>query len=287
MPRRKLLVFLCVPALLVAFAAAAHAINRAAGASIGFYVWKYISGKAKGGGYVSVDNVRIYYETYGSGQPVLILHGGLGRLEAMKHQIRALAETRFVIAADSRGHGRSSDAAEPLSYSRMADDMIGLLDALHIKTADIVGWSDGGIIGLELAMRFPQRVRRLVVIGSNYDVDGLVDVPDPAAEPPRRGGWWRRDEPDSEHWAALYRKVVTMWLTEPHYNTTDLAKIKAPTLVMAGEFDAIRREHTDQLAKSIVGAREEIIAEGSHSIIRDQADVVNDYLLRFLDESYP
>lgn len=266
MPRRKLLVFLCVPALLVAFTAAVHAINTAAGASVGFYVWKYISGKAKGGGYVSVDNVRIYYETYGSGQPVLILHGGLGRLEAMKHQIRALAETRFVIAADSRGHGRSSDAAEPLSYSRMAHDMIELLDALHIKTADVVGWSDGGIIGLELAMRFPERVGRLVGIGSSYDVDGLADLPDPSAEPPRRGGWWR---------------------TQPHYRTVDLAKIKAPTLVMAGEFDAIRREHTDQLAKSIVGAREEIIADGSHSIINDRPDVVNEHVLRFLDEASP
>ena len=204
----------------------------------------------------------------------------------MKHQIRALAETHLVIAADSRGHGRSSDAAEALGYSRMADDMIELLEALHIKTADVVGWSDGGIIGLELAMRFPQRVRRLVVIGSNYDVDGLVDLPDPAAEPPRRGGWWRHDAPDPEHWAALYRKVVAMWRTEPHYSSADLAKIKAPTLVMAGEFDAIRREHTDQLAKSVAGAREEIIAEGSHTIINDQPEIVNRLILRFLDEEF-
>ena len=182
--------------------------------------------------------------------------------------------------------GRATPPSQ-LSYARMADDMIGLLDALHIKTADVVGWSDGGIVGLELAMRFPQRIRRLVVIGSNYDVDGLVDLPDPAAEPPRRGGWWRRDEPDPEHWAALYRKVVTMWLKQPHYGAADLAKIRAPTLVMAGEFDAIRREHTDQLAKSIVGAREEIIAEGSHSIINDQPGVVNDNILKFLDEAGP
>jgi len=284
MPRRKLLVFLCVPAFLVASAAAVLASNKAAGDALGFYVWKYTSGKAKSSGYVSVMKGRVYYETYGSGRPVLILHGGLARLESMKHQIRALAETHLVIAADSRGHGRSSDAAEGLTYSRMADDMIELLEALHIKTADVVGWSDGGIIGLELAMRFPDRVRRLVVIGGNYDVDGLVELPDPSAEPPRRSGWWRRDEPDPEHWAALYRKVATMWRTEPHYSTADLAKIKAPTLVMAGEFDVIRRAHTDQLAKSIEGSREEIIAEGSHSLINDQPGVVNDRILRFLDD---
>jgi len=287
MPRQKLLVLVGIPAFLVVLVSAFYAINGAAAGRLGFYVWKLVSGKAHGGQYVSVNSVRIYYETYGGGQPVLILHGGLGRLEDMQHQIRALAETRFVVAADSRGHGRSTDADEALSYSLIADDMIKLLDTLEINTVDIVGWSDGGIIGLDLAMRHPERIRRLVAIGSNYDVDGVIDKPDRAAEPPRRRGFLRRNELDPAHWAALYRKVITMWRTLPHYSSADLAKIKAPTLVMAGEFDAIRRSHTDQLAKAIRRGREEIIAGGSHFIINDQPDVVNAHILRFLDEPSP
>jgi pimeloyl-ACP methyl ester carboxylesterase len=138
-----------------------------------FTVWRAVSSEAHGGQYANINGVRIWYETYGSGPPVLVLHGGTGSLEDMHKQIRALAATRFVVALDSRGHGRSTDSDAPLSYTLMADDMLRLLDHLNIRQTDIVGWSDGGIIGLDLAMHHPERVGRLVAIGANYDVDGL------------------------------------------------------------------------------------------------------------------
>ena len=282
MLRQKMQFLFGISALAVLLIAGFYTINGSVASKLGFYIWKLVSSKAHGGKYVSVNGVRIYCETYGAGQPVLILHGGLGRIEDMQHQIRALAGTRFVIAPDSRGHGRSTDTNEPLSYSLMADDFVKLLDKLNISIVDVVGWSDGGIIGLDLAIRHPERVRRLVAIGSNYSVDGLINKPDAAAEPPRTGGFLQRDKINS----AFYRKVVTMWQTQPNFTLADLAKIKAPTLIMAGEFDIIKRSHTDQLAKAIRASREEIIAGGAHFIVsdHDQADIVNAHILRFLDE---
>jgi pimeloyl-ACP methyl ester carboxylesterase len=236
----------------------------------GFYFWRVLSGKARGGGYADVNNVRIYFETYGSGSPVLILHGGLGRSEDMRYQIRALASTRFVIAADSRGHGRSTDADVPLTYSLMAEDMVKLLDQLDIAQVDVVGWSDGGIIGLDLALHYPERVRRLVSISSNYDVDGLINKPefDVASSP---------DQP-------FARKVIRMWQTLPHYNLNELGKINARTLIIAGEFDLVKRTHSDQLAKAISKSKEEIIDGATHFLITEKSDIVNSAILEFLDE---
>ncbi|WP_367254376.1 alpha/beta fold hydrolase [uncultured Phenylobacterium sp.] len=102
-----------------------------------------------------------------------MLHGGTAYLETMHWQIEALAKDHLVIAPDSRGHGRSTDAAGPLHYARMAEDMIELMDRLRIRKADIVGWSDGGIIGLHLAIHHPDRVGRLVTIGTNFDLTGI------------------------------------------------------------------------------------------------------------------
>src|SRR5579862_1962821 len=137
-----------------------------------FIAWKTTSREAHGGQTLDVDGVKIYYETYGSGPPVLVLHGGTAFLETMHYQITALATHHFVIAPDSRGHGRSTDPPGPLHYHDMAEDMIGLMDHLHIAKADLVGWSDGGIIGLDLAIHHPERIGWMVVIGSNFDLSG-------------------------------------------------------------------------------------------------------------------
>ena len=163
--------------LIASLIVASSVLNRVATGRLAFYVWKVFSGEAHGGQYLNINNYRIYFETYGHGSPVLVLHGGLGIIEDMQQQIRALARERFVVAVDSRGHGRSTDFDAPLSYTAMADDMLKLLDELKIDRVDVVGWSDGGIIALDLAMHHPDRVRRIVAIGAKYDVDGLINKP--------------------------------------------------------------------------------------------------------------
>ena len=191
---------------------------------------------------MNINDVCIYYETYGAGTPVLVLHGGLASIESMSHQIRALANSHFVIAADSRGHGRSTDSSAPLSYSLMSYDMLKLLDRLQVDRVDVVGWSDGGIIGLELAIHHPKRIRRLVAISANYDVKGLLQTSTADTEIRRVPLRYKLLARDPAHWPALYRKVVTMWQTQPHYTLSDLENVKVPTLIMAGEFDIIKHD---------------------------------------------
>ncbi|HZD50464.1 MAG TPA: alpha/beta hydrolase [Silvibacterium sp.] len=249
-----------------------------------FYLWKVFSGKSHGGQHIRVDDASIYCETFGAGPPVLVLHGGLGYIEDMSFQIRALAGSHFVIAVDSRGHGRSTGANGPLSYSLMSDDMVKVLDALKINRVDVVGWSDGGIIGLDLAMRHPERIRRLVAISANYNPDGLRYTPSVGPVPRVALRYWLL-APNPAQWPDLYRDVITMWRTQPQYTLVDLGRIKAPTLVMAGENDLIKREHTDQLAKAIPGSHESIIAGATHSAPLEKPDIVNSQILDFLDES--
>ena len=259
--------------------------DKSAARTAGFYLWRFASGQSHGGQCAEINGVCIYYETYGAGPPVLVLHGGLGSLNTMKFQIQALAGSHFVIAADSRGHGRSTDSEAPLSYSLMADDMLALLDRLKIERADIVGWSDGAIIGLDIAMRHPERVNRLVAISGNYSPEGVIGLPAADAAPPGPPRNYGLFAPDPARWAVLYRKVTTMWRTQPNYSFDDLARIKAPTLVIAGEADLIKREHTDQLAKAIPHSREVIIAGGTHTLAHDEPEIVNPIILQFLNQT--
>ena len=287
MTKKAKIALIVVVAFAAGLSAAFYAFNRSAVGIPAFYVWKAISGKAHGGQYADINGTRIYYETYGTGRPVLVIHGGIGAIEIMHYQIRALAASRFVIAPDSRGHGRSPDSSQPLSYHLMADDMLKLLDKLNIAETDVVGWSDGGIVGLDLAMHHPERVKRLVVFGADYDVDGLDTdrCPIPPAEKdiaPARD-FYKSIAPDPNHWPVFYQKSIEMWRTQPQYNVADLGTIKAPTLVMAGEFDCIKRRHTDQLAKAIPRTNEEIIKGATHGAPLFQPDSVNAQILKFLE----
>jgi pimeloyl-ACP methyl ester carboxylesterase len=281
--RRNLAIALTALAGVAAISCTAiYALNETARRWGPFYFWKFYSGKSHGGQDIRVDDIRIHCETFGAGPPVLVLHGAFGTIEDMSDQIRALAKSHFVIAVDSRGHGRSTDGSVPLNYSLMSDDMVKVLDHLKVDRVDVVGWSDGGIIGLDLAMRHPERVRRLVAIGANYDVDGLAAMP-PDEEAPRTPIRYWLLAPDPAHWSIFHGKVVTMLRTQPQYTVSDLGRIKVPTLVMAGEHDLIKREHTDQLAKSIPGSQESIIAGASHAAPLEKPEIVNAKILSFLD----
>jgi pimeloyl-ACP methyl ester carboxylesterase len=267
-PKRRWLVFAGVAAALIALGIGWRRYDRENVGIPDFYLWKALSGKAHGGRRADMDGVTIYYETYGKGPPVLVLHGGTAFIETMHYQIADLASDHLVIAPDSRGHGRSTDGPGPLHYADMAGDMIALMDRLHVAKADVVGWSDGGIIALDLAMRHPDRIGRVVTIGANFDVSGLVDpTAAPAADSATVAGrrdFYRSVSPTPARWPVFYAKVVQMWRTEPRYTPADLGRIRGPVLVIAGEHDGIRRDHTDALAHAIPGAQEVIIPNASH-----------------------
>jgi pimeloyl-ACP methyl ester carboxylesterase len=161
--------------------------------------------------------------------------------------------------------------------------MLQLLDHLQIDRVDVVGWSDGGIIGLDLAIHHPERIRRLVAISANYDVNGLLEGFTSEAAMPRPPLRYRLFARDPAHWPVLYRKVVTMWKTQPHYTWKDLQSINAPTVIMAGELDVIKHEHIDQLSKAIPVSEEIIIAGATHRLLVEKPDIVNSHILKFLD----
>lgn len=235
-------------------------LDRPSNGIVGFYAWKLMPGNLQTEARVDINGISVYYETYGDGSPVLVLHGGSAFIETMHNQITALADDHFVVAPDSRAHGRTSDAdGVPLSYAQMADDMIALMDHMGFEKADIVGWSDGGNIGIDMAIRYPTRVGKLVTYGSNFHTNGLVpdeegaginsSPDDPSWEVVR--SFYQSVAPNPDHWPVFHGKLMTMWDTQPTFTTGDLGTISSPVLVMAGEFDSIKETHTREMAASI------------------------------------
>lgn len=266
-------------------------LDRTSNGIVGFYAWKLVPGNVQEEARVDINDISLYYETYGEGSPVLVLHGGSAFIETMHNQVTALAADHFVVAPDSRAHGRTSDAeGVPLSYAQMADDMIALMDHLQIDKADIVGWSDGGNIGLDMAIRYPDRVGKLVTYGSNFHTNGLV--PDAEGEginsSPDDPSWevvrsfYQSVAPDPDHWPVFHGKLMTMWDTQPTFTVGDLGGVSSPTLVMAGEFDSIKEAHTREMAASIPDATLLIVEGQDHFAPLMAPETVTPHIVAFL-----
>ena len=244
--------------------------------------------------YAALRGIRMYYETQGRGSPLLLLHGGAGNGMQFEKQRLAFAAHHLLIVPDCRAQGRTTDRPGPLTYHDMAEDMVALLDRLHVGRVDIMGWSDGGDIGLDLAIHHPERVAHLVTFGANFSPDGLeaADVawnraatPDSFGPGMREG--WTKLNPQPAHYEAAMRKILEMWRTEPRFTGAELARIRARTLVCAGEHDLIRPEHTAALTRAIPGARMWIVPGASHGAMIERPDLVNPRVLAFLADQSP
>lgn len=228
-------------------------------------------------GYADVNGIKMYYATYGEGAPVLLIHGGLGNADIWANQVADLSKDHQVIVADSRGHGRSTRTEAPFGYELMASDYLALLDHLKIDKVDLVGWSDGGIIGLDLAMKHPDRLKHLFAHAANATVDGVK--PSVATDPvfgayiERMGGAYQKLSPTPTEYDAFVTQISHMWETEPAWTADQLKTITTPTLIVLGDHDeAITREHTDYLAQTIPTADEVILKDVSHfAMLQDPA----------------
>ena len=199
-------------------------------------------------GHAPVNGIKIWYASFGHGAPVILLHGGLANSDYWGKLVPALARHYRVIVMDSRGHGRSSRDAQPYGYDLMASDVTALMDYLKINKAALVGWSDGAIIGLDIAMHHPERLTKLFAFAANSDPSAVKDVEhDPVFSSfiERARKEYGKLSPTPTEYDAFLAQITKMWETQPHYTLSDLAHIKAATLVIAGEFDIITREHTD------------------------------------------
>jgi pimeloyl-ACP methyl ester carboxylesterase len=233
--------------------------------------------QAASSGMAPVNGIEMYYATYGAGDPVLLIHGGLGHADIWAHQVIDLMQDHLVIVADSRGHGRSTRSEEPFGYALMASDYLALLDHLKVDKVDLVGWSDGGIIGLDIAMTHPERLDQLFAHAANITVDGV----DPSvAEDAVFGsyiGWMGEDyaamSPTPDQFEPFVAQISEMWATQPNWTDDQVKAITVPTAVVVGDQDeAILREHTEKIAALVPGAKLVILPEASHfAMLQDPA----------------
>jgi pimeloyl-ACP methyl ester carboxylesterase len=243
---------------------------------------------AAASGYVAHDGARIYYAVYGAGRPVILLHGGLANSEYWGNQVAALTAAGYrAILIDSRGHGRSSRDARPYTYELMASDVVAVMDALQVKRAAVVGWSDGAIIGLVMALKDPDRLTRVFAFAANMDPSGVK--PDTGANPTfarfegEAARAYARLSPTPGGFADFAAAINRMWDQEPNYAAADLAGIRTPVAIVDGDHDeAIKREHTEYLARSIPGARLIILPGVSHFAMLQDPKAFDAAMLGFL-----
>jgi pimeloyl-ACP methyl ester carboxylesterase len=218
---------------------------------------------------------------------VVLLHGGLANSDYWGNQVVALKPDHTVILVDSRGHGRSTRDARPYGYDLMADDVIGLLDFLKVQRTDVVGWSDGGIIALDLAMRYPSRIGKVFAFAANTKTSGVkADVeknPVFAAFIERAGGEYRKLSATPDQYDAFVTQVSHMWASQPDWTDDQLKKITAPVIVADGDHDeAIERDHTEYIAATIPGAGLLILPNTSHFAFLQDPALFNAAILNFL-----
>jgi len=237
-------------------------------------------------GTVAVNGIALWYAEWGHGPPVILVHGGLANANYWGHQIPELARHFQVIALDSRGHGRSSRTAAPIGYDLMASDVLALMDHLHIGRAALVGWSDGAIIGLDIAIHHPERLTRLFAFAANADPSGVKDVgqsPVFTAYEARAAAEYAFLSPTPDQFQPFLNNISTMWTKEPNFTDDQLRSISVPTWIVDADHDeAIKRENTDHMAALIPNAGELILPAVSHFAFMQDPVLFNETLMRFL-----
>ena len=237
------------------------------------------------GKFYDINGFKMYTEVYGSGPALLMIHGNNGDMSAFSKNVPYFATHYQVILADSRSQGRSLDPDHPLTFEMMADDYAALLDAMHISSAYVIGWSDGGINALLLAMRHPEKVKRLVSTGANLW---------PTADAFRPGLW---DDEKKEYGAGLHkdyatakekndRKLFLLDWQEPHITLAQLHTIQAPSLIMCGDHDLISIAHTVLIYQNIPHANLWVVPNSGHGTLREHTDDFNRLVDDFFAKPY-
>ncbi len=242
--------------------------------------------------YAQNNGARIWYATYGSGLPVILLHGGLGNSGNWANQVPALVSSGYrAIVIDSRGHGRSTRDAQPYSYELMASDVLAVMDALHLEKAALVGWSDGACTSLILASKSPARVAGVFFFACNMDPSGAK----PFEFTPIIGRCINRHKQDYKELSAtpdqfddFFEAVGLMQRTQPNYSAHDLAQIRVPVTVAHSQHDEfIKRDHAEYLAANIPNAEFVYLPGLSHFAPLQRPDQFNSAILTFLGQVLP
>jgi pimeloyl-ACP methyl ester carboxylesterase len=238
-------------------------------------------------GYAPINGIKIWYAIFGRGAPVILLHGGLANANYWGELVPALAPRYRVVVMDSRGHGRSSRDARPFGYDLMASDVLALMDFLKIDKTPVIGWSDGAIIGLDIAIRHPERLSKLFAFAANSDPSGVKDVnqsPVFTSFIARARQEYEKLSPTPTEYEMFLTQVTKMWETEPNWTGDDLANIKVPTWIVDADHDeAIKRENTLFMADHIPDGGLLIEPRVSHFAFLQDAQQFNADVLHFLE----
>ena len=254
------------------------------------------------GSYASVNGLEMYYEIHGTGEPLVLLHGAYMTINAMGEVVPSLAKTRRIIAVELQGHGRTADIDRPLSYEQMADDTAALLRHIGIEEADIFGYSMGGGIALQVTIRHPEVVRKLVLASIYYNDDGVypevLEAIETITPEAFAGTPWREEydriAPNPEHFPTLVAKLKELDLTFVGWPPEDIQAIEAPALVIIGDSDVVRPEHTVEMFRLVGGgvagdlaglpsSRLAILPGTTHVGLVERSDLLVSMIGEFLD----
>jgi pimeloyl-ACP methyl ester carboxylesterase len=236
------------------------------------------------GRYADIRGFKMYYEVYGTGQPLLFIHGNGGSMSSFSNQLSYFSMKFKVILADSRAQGKSVDEGDTLSYEMMADDFSALLDQLKLDSCFVVGWSDGGINALLLAMRHPEKVKKMAITGANLWPD--TTALDPWIYQDMLTGYNNVKASPPTAKSKNDAKLLRLMLYQPHIKQTQLKEITCPTLVIGGDHDVILPQHTLIIAASIPKSNLWILPNAGHSTPITYKDEFNKTVMDFFIRPY-
>jgi len=240
--------------------------------------------------HVDAGGVRTYYEAIGAGEPLVLLHGGLCTLESWGPMVPGLAASYRVYLPERRGHGRTPDVAGPITYDNMAADTVAFMTALGLRSAHVVGWSDGALVGLLVAMRKPELVKKLVFMSQYVNIGGLAPKFAEMAHhltretfPPMFERAYAAVSPDGPgHWPVVFEKLVALMKGDPGLALAQLADVTAPTLVIAADDDLVTVAHATAIQAALPASQLAIVPGTSHALPMEKPELVDRLILDFL-----
>jgi pimeloyl-ACP methyl ester carboxylesterase len=241
--------------------------------------------------YASVNDIQLYFSVFGEGEPVILLHGGVASGDWWGSQIDVLVNQGYqAIAIDSRGNGRSTRSTQPYSYQLMAADVLGLMDILSLDRAHIVGWSDGAVIGLEIAVNSPKRLNTLFAFGLNVSPAGVKPGFDQTATflaaAERAQQEYQALSATPDEFEAFIAQISQMWQREPNYSDAQLHSITRPVAIVAAEHDeAISLDHAAYISATIPASTWILLRAVSHFAPLQDPQAFNQAMLRYLEDS--